>query len=98
MANCVFPGCGVQRIPKYEGIALFKLPSREGHFFQQWKEWIVQVILKYREADSRLKERIKNGKVHVCEKHFICHMKSRELAGITVTSINMSKMFPQGIV
>ena len=55
----------IQRIQKYEGAALFKLPSREGHFYKEWKH---SVILKF-----ILKKRLENGNVYVCERHFLPH-------------------------
>ena len=64
MANCVFPQCGVQRIHKYSGIGLFKIPTRKCDFYTEWRNNLINV-------DKTLKERIMKGKVYVCERHFL---------------------------
>ena len=71
MANCVFPGCGVQRISKYEGIGLFKITSRQGDFYAEWRNKTIDVISSYRVVDKDLKRRMDEGKVFICERHFL---------------------------
>ena len=45
-ANCVFPQCGA-----------FKHPNREGDFYEEWRTKMLNVIIKYRVKDDKLKER-----------------------------------------
>ena len=71
MANCVFPQCGVQRIHKYTGIGLFKITSRKGEFFTRWRNNLINAISRYRVMDKELEERIMEGKVYICERHFL---------------------------
>ena len=71
MANCVFPQCGVQRIHKYSGIRLFKIPTRKCDFYTEWRTNLINVISRYRLVGKTLKERIMKGKVYVCERHFL---------------------------
>ena len=66
--NCAFPKCGTSR--RHKDIGIFKLPSRKGEFYQEWKKEIVNVILKYRVADDNFKKNIQAGNVHICERHF----------------------------
>ena len=69
MANYVFPQCGVQKIHKYSGIGLFKIPTRKCDFYTEWRNNLNNVISRYRVVDKSLKERIMKGKV--CERHFL---------------------------
>lgn len=71
MANCVFPGCGVQRIPKYDGIGLFRVTSRKGDFYEEWRNKLIRLILQYRVMkEQELREKVMKGNVYICEKHF----------------------------
>ena len=47
--NCAFPGCGVCRCPKYDGISIFKIPMRQDEFYSSWKKQILNVLYQYRE-------------------------------------------------
>ena len=66
--SCVFPQCTVLQSKKYEGISLFKLPQKKCDLI--WKSEIVTILKKYRVLDQSLKNRIDNGKVFVCERHY----------------------------
>ena len=70
-ANCVFPGCFTSRYTKHKDIGIFKLPSRSGDFYKQWKNDFLSVLCKYREADDNLKKRISSGDIYFCERHFV---------------------------
>ena len=72
MANCVFPGCGVQRIPKYAGIGLFRVTSRKGDFYEDWRMKVIHVILQHRVLSKvELKKRVMDGNVYICERHYL---------------------------
>ena len=70
-ANCAFPGCFTWRYTKRRDIGIFKLPSRSGDFYKQWKNDFLSVLCKYREADDNLKKRISSGDIYFCERHFV---------------------------
>ena len=69
--NCAFPGCFTSRYTKHKDIGIFKLPSRSGDFYKQWKNDFLSVLCKYREADDNLKKRISSGDIYFCERHFV---------------------------
>ena len=62
-ANCAFPGCFTSRYTKHKDTGTFKLPSRSGDFYKQWKNHFLSVLNKYREADDNLKKRISSGDI-----------------------------------
>ena len=68
--NCAFPGCFTWRYTKHKDIDIFKLPSRSGDFYKQWKNDFLSVLCTYREADNNLKKRISSGDIYFCERHF----------------------------
>lgn len=68
-ANCAFPSCGVAR--HHVGVGIFKIPTRNDEFHNNWRKKIIDVVTKYRVADKDLKQRLVDGKVYVCEKHFL---------------------------
>ena len=70
-ANCAFSGCFTSRYTKHKDIDIFKLPSRSGDFYKQWKNDFLSVLCKYREADDNLKKRISSGDIYFCERHFV---------------------------
>ena len=70
-ANCAFSGCFTSRYTKHKDIDIFKLPSRSGDFYKQWKNDFLSVLCKYREADDNLKKRISFGDIYFCERYFV---------------------------
>ena len=70
-ANCAFPDCGVTRREKFTSLAIFQVPKRTGEFYTKWRTDILDVLLKYRGVDATFKERLKNGKVYICERHYL---------------------------
>ena len=68
-ANCAFPGCGTSR--KHEGVGNFKIPTRNDNFYNEWRKNLLDVLIKYRVVDKSFKKRIDDGKVYLCERHFI---------------------------
>ena len=68
-ANCAFPGCGVSR--NYKGVGIFKIPNRNDSFYNELRKNLLDVLLKYRVADKNFKKRIDEGKVYLCERHFV---------------------------
>ena len=61
-ANRVFPQCGTCRRHK---LSIFKAPNREGDFHEECKSKILNVLIKYRVKDNKLKEKIKAGTVYI---------------------------------
>ena len=45
-ANCAFPGCGMSR--KQEGVGIFKIPTRNDSFYNEWRKNLLEVLIKYR--------------------------------------------------
>ena len=68
--NCSIYGCTVSRRSKYKGIAIFKVPAPKTEFEKSWKDKLVAVITKDREIDVPLRERIKSGRLFICQRHF----------------------------
>ena len=49
--NCCIPGCHVYRDgEKYPDIGLFKLPMYSGQFYEERRQKLVVVLLKFRDA------------------------------------------------
>ena len=71
-ANCAFPGCIVPRYKLQEGTTIFSITMRESEFYQKWRKEILGVLLKYRDIDLVLKEKLQNGDADffICERHF----------------------------
>ena len=69
-ANCVFPGCTVSRTDKHKDIGIFKVPTRKDEFHSDWRKNLINVITRYRENDTALKDQITAGNVYICERHF----------------------------
>ena len=69
-ANCAFKKCGVKGREKFFLIAIFTVP-KTGQEFSKWRRDNSDVLLKYREIDANLKERLKNGKVCICKRHCV---------------------------
>ena len=70
MGHCSFPKCGVQRIEKYRGIAIFTVTRRKDAFHSNWRKNLVDVLSLYRVMDNSYKRSILNGEIYMCEKHF----------------------------
>ena len=68
-ANCAFPGCGMSR--KQKGVGIFKIPTRNDSFYNEWRKNLLDVLIKYRVVDKCFEKRINEGKVYLCERHFI---------------------------
>ena len=66
-ANWAFPQCGTCRRHK---LSIFKIPNREGNFYEEWRTKILNVLIKYRDKDNKLKEKIIAGTVYICERYF----------------------------
>ena len=68
--NCSIFGCTVSPRSKYKGIAIYKVPALKTEFEKSWTDKLVTVITKDREIDVALRERIKSGRLFICERHF----------------------------
>ena len=66
--NCAIPGCSISR--KDKGISIFKVPLANNEFSKKWSQDLINIILKYRQRDKSLNERIGSHKLFICEKHF----------------------------
>ena len=52
-------------------LAIFKVQKRTGEFYTEWRKDILYLLLKYCGVDATFRERLKNGKVYICERHFL---------------------------
>ena len=66
--NCAIPKCGTSR--RNKGIGIFKVPAANNEFNKKWSQDLINIILKYRERDASLNERIKSHNLYICERHF----------------------------
>ena len=71
-ANCAFPGCIVSIYKLHEGTTIFSITKRKSEFYQEWRKEILGILLKYRNIDLVLKEKLQNGDADffICERHF----------------------------
>ena len=73
MVGCAFNDCTTNRANKsgkYKDITLFKITSREGEFYENWKKGVLSILTRYRVVDQNLKEIIQKGNVFICENHY----------------------------
>ena len=56
--------------PAEDKLSTFKIPNRKGDFYEEWRTNILNVLIKYRVKDDKLKEKIKAGTVYICERRF----------------------------
>ena len=68
-SNCCIPKCTNSRT-RHPGVALFRIPTKDGEYSAVWRKNILDVVTKYREVDSRFKTQIQNKTVHICEEHY----------------------------
>ena len=66
--KCAIPGCSISR--KDKGTSIFKVPPANYEFNKKWSQVLIHIILKYRQRDKSLNERIESHKLFTCEKHF----------------------------
>ena len=64
--NFPFPQCGSCRRHK---LSTYKIPNRKGIFYEEWIN-ILNVLIKYRVKDDKMKEKIKAGTVWIYKRHF----------------------------
>ena len=67
--NCSIYSCTVSRRSKYKGIALFKVPSGDTEFDKRWRDQLVNIIIKDREINAALRERIWSKRLFICQRH-----------------------------
>ncbi|XP_065068883.1 uncharacterized protein LOC135694124 [Rhopilema esculentum] len=67
-ANCSIYGCGSNR--RHKGLSIFKVPGSNVKEHEDWRAKLLGKILKDREIDEPLKQRIESGSIYICEKHF----------------------------
>ena len=51
----------MSRYKLHEGTTLFTITKRKSEFYHKWRKEIMGVLLKYREIDSVLKDKLQNG-------------------------------------
>lgn len=68
--NCCINGCPMSR--RYKNVSLFKIPARSGEpATNRWRMNMIDTVKKYiKTFDAAFKERLKNNRVYICEKHF----------------------------
>ena len=66
--NSAIPSRCISR--KDKGISIFKVPLANNEFNKKWSQDLINIILKYRQRDKSLNERIESHKLFICEKHF----------------------------
>ena len=66
--NCAIPKCSTSR--KNKDISIFKVPLPNNEFNKKWSKQLIDEILKYRQRDASLNERIQKYKLFICERHF----------------------------
>ena len=56
---------------RHKGTSIFKIPSKKKKDSAEWRTKLLGKILKDREVDGDLKDRIEKDKpIYICEKHF----------------------------
>ena len=65
--TCALPQCETYGRHK---LSIFKIPNREGDFYEECRANILNVLIKYHVKDNKLKEKIKAGTVYICERQF----------------------------
>ena len=56
--------------PEEDKLSIGKIPNKKGDFYEEWRRNILNVLIKYRVKDDKLKEKIKAGTVYICERRF----------------------------
>lgn len=67
-ANCSIYGYSTSR--KNSGLAIFRVPTGNDEFSQQWREKIVNIITRDRVIDQNLRKQINAKTLHTCELHY----------------------------
>ena len=67
-ANCAIFGCSTSR--KTLGIGIFKLPSGNSEESARIGEEWIKVVCRNRKVHADLKRQIKEGRIHICQRHF----------------------------
>ena len=49
---------------------IYKVPGGNKEFDSKWREKLVAVVVRHREIDAALKERIQKKKIFICQRHF----------------------------
>ena len=79
--NCSILNCPVSRKAQYKGVGIYKVPSGTNEFESTWRDKLVAVVVRLREVDPALKEKIQKKRIFICQRHFrddqIVHHRSR---------------------
>ena len=51
----------MSRYKLHEGTTIFSITKRKSEFYQEWRKEILEVLLRYRDIDLVLKEKLQNG-------------------------------------
>ena len=79
MVGCAFNDCTTNpanKSGKYKGITLFKITSRKGEFYENWKKGVLSILTRYRVVDQNLKEIIQKGNVFIFFMHFFSQVRN----------------------
>ena len=66
-ANYSIKGCSTSRRAK--GISIFKIPKASYVSQEEWRNEMVNIITKDRKINQDLRRQIKEGRLHICERH-----------------------------
>ena len=66
--NYWVPGCGSSR--RVKGLYVHKLSCTQREEDVEWRKELECIIKKYRVVDNVLHERINEGNIYTCEKHY----------------------------
>ena len=72
--NCCFNQCSqsdyVPKLKVKENWKLYTITTRKDEFNTRWRNDLISIVKKYRSLDKAFYERLANGKVYICQKHF----------------------------
>ena len=82
-ANCLFPGCTNSRYKKKEEtpeegttsvtepVRFFKIQTRKGQFYQNWRNEVLAIVKRYREdLDPQFYAQIYKSGKFICNRHY----------------------------
>ena len=71
MANCAIFDCFSSRKEKYISISLFKVPGGNDEFSLNWSMKLINIIMKDRVVDEKLRKNVTEKKLWICEIHYL---------------------------
>ena len=76
---------------KHPDIGLFKLLMYSRQFYEEWRQKIVGVLLRFRDPDKEkgIRKRIKDGHIWFCERHFKRRKLSEQVSHISLRDFHL---------